>query len=250
MFVMGAGINTDFAPDLAWPLGKDYPNDVGEHEWKGRTVDNDFQYLDFSGLTDQGRYRYLVNMVFPRPIAFVTSMDTNGVLNAAPFSFFNVLGGNAPQMVISSEARGDGVHKDTTRNLEETKEFVVNMVSVSLLDPMNICATDFPPHVNELEVAGLDTIPSTHVKPPRIRQSPAQFECRLHSVSKFSARHFLFGEVLAAHVAKDAYDPETDRIRGEVLDLVGRTYDRDGYADCRGVIKKARFSPDDFPDVK
>lgn len=217
---------------------------------KRSIVDNSYKFLDFEKLTPQQCYRYLVNLVFPRPIAFITTMDADGNLNAAPFSFFNALGGGAPQIMVSIEQRYGGAGpKDTWRNIKDTGEFVVNMVSESLLDPMNICATDFPPHVDELAVAGLETIPSTRIKPPRISESPVQFECLLHSEFKPGDRTFLFGSIVAAHVMEEAFDAETNRIRGELLELVGRTYDRDGYTNCRGVIRRERFSVEDFPEV-
>src|SRR5206468_7624673 len=128
-------------------------------------------------------YKLLVSTVVPRPIALATTVDLQGRINAAPFSFFNAVSSVPPVVVLGispgdpNNELGDG-YKDTERNIRDTGEFVVNLVDEALAEQMNICAVDFPLGVGELEKAELTALPSVGVAPPRIAQAPVSFECR------------------------------------------------------------------------
>jgi len=123
-------------------------------------------------------YQLLVSLVTPRPIALVTSLSPEGKINAAPFSFFNVLGANPPIIAFAPGDRDDGTPKDTALNVRATHEFVVNLVDENIAEAMNRCAASLPYGENELVHAGLTTAPSTSVKPPRIAEAPAAWNAR------------------------------------------------------------------------
>src|SRR5665213_3226069 len=128
--------------------------------------------FELEKLTPRETYNLMIGLIAPRPIAWVTSMNEDGGLNAAPFSAYNYLCTDPPIIGIGVTDRPTGgfVPKDTARNIRRTGEFVVNVVTEDLIRQMNICATDFPAEFNELEMAGLSTIPSQVVKVPRIEQ--------------------------------------------------------------------------------
>ena len=112
-------------------------------------------HFDFSKLSARDRYKLLIGTVIPRPIAFVTTVDEHGVVNAAPFSFFNCLSSDPAIVAIGVENHADMRHKDTGHNVRVTEEFTVNIVDDALVAGMNVCAVPFPPHVDELAMAGL-----------------------------------------------------------------------------------------------
>ena len=171
-------------------------------------------------------YKLLAASVVPRPIAWVVSINGAGRVNAAPFSFFNVLGSNPPTValgIMGDAARG---YKDSARNILETGEFVINLVPERLAQAMNITAVDAPEEVNELELAGLTTAPSGHIRPPRIAESPVAMECRTLSTTETGPHQIaVIAQVLAIHI-DDAYllDPERGHIDTPGLDLVGRSF--------------------------
>ena len=128
-------------------------------------------------------YKLLIGSVVPRPIAWVSTADSAGVINLAPFSFFNALGSNPPALMVSinhAAGRSDD-RKDTLRNIIETREFVVNIVTESTMHAMNQTATDYPAGYDELALAGLTTRPARTIRPPHVAESPVGFECTLHT---------------------------------------------------------------------
>lgn len=174
-------------------------------------------------------YKLLAATVMPRPIAWVVTQDAAGVRNAAPYSFFNVMGSAPPTValgLLADPARG---FKDTARNILDTGAFVVNLVPERLVQAMNLTAIDAPRGVDELALAGLAVAPSTHVAPPRIAESPVAFECvLLQAVETGPHQLVVIGRVLAVHVA-DRF--VRDAARGYIdtpgLDLVARSYGSD-----------------------
>ena len=138
--------------------------------------------FDFAEINAKDRYKLLVSTVTPRPIAWVVTQSLCGQVNAAPFSFFNALAGDPPVVGIGMGSRAPGHPKDSRLNIEETRQFVVNLVSEENAKAMNVTAIEFDYGVNELVQAGLTTVPSTHVKPPRIAESPVALECELLQV--------------------------------------------------------------------
>ena len=181
--------------------------------------------FDFATLPAAQRYKLLVNLVVPRPIALVTTRSPEGRVNAAPFSFFNVLSDEPPLVIISVDAKHDdrAAPKDTGRNIRDTGEFVVNLVDEKLMPGMNICAVDFPEGVDETARAGLAMAPSVKVKPPGIAASPVRLECReWRTITLAPApRMLIIGEVVQLHVRDDIVD-ERLRVDQDRLDLIGR----------------------------
>src|SRR5512144_901623 len=134
--------------------------------------------LDLEGPLADRAYPILASLVVPRPIALVTTLSNDGMVNAAPFSFFNLLGADPPILAIAPGDRDDGTPKDTARNIRMTHEFVVNLVDENIAEGMNKCAASLPYGENELVHAGLHTCKSSEVKPPRIAESPVNLECK------------------------------------------------------------------------
>jgi flavin reductase (DIM6/NTAB) family NADH-FMN oxidoreductase RutF len=125
-------------------------------------------------------YRALVAIVTPRPIAWVSSVDPDGRVNLAPFSFFNAFGANPPVVVFSPTLRRDGTPKDTLQNVRATGEFVLNAAVEPLAEAMNRTSKELPPGESEADHAGLTLVRSVKVRPPRVRESPVHLECRVH----------------------------------------------------------------------
>jgi flavin reductase (DIM6/NTAB) family NADH-FMN oxidoreductase RutF len=171
-------------------------------------------------------YKLLVATVVPRPIAWVTTVNGQGLVNAAPFSFFNVMGSAPPTLVLGLMADPLRGFKDTARNIIETGQFVVNLVPEALVRQMNVTAVDAPSDVSELTLAGLDKAASIHVRAPRIAASPVSFECVNHAtVVTGPHQSVVIGRILAVHIA-DAFVQDAGRgyIATQELDLVARSF--------------------------
>ncbi len=200
--------------------------------------------FDFDKISAQDRYKLLASTVVPRPIAWVVSHDENGVLNAAPFSFFNVFSADPPVMVIGIGGRKPGDAKDTGANIRATGEFVINLVSHELAEAMNITAIDFPPEIDEIKTAGLTTLPSTRIKVPRIAESPVAFECvRFQTIDIANDRTLVMARIVAIHVA-DPFVMNQERcyIDTQKLDLIGRMHGGGGYTTTRDFFDMPRIS--------
>jgi len=159
--------------------------------------------LEVSNLPSDELYKLITQWVAPRPIAWVSTTNKEGIINLAPFSFFNLVCDEPPVVMLSISKREDGTQKDTARNILETGEFVVNFVEWSLLEKVKLTGEDFPPSVSELELAGLTPEPSKKVKPPRVKESPASFECRLIKHMELFNYDVIFGEVVFLVVRKE-----------------------------------------------
>lgn len=210
--------------------------------------------FDFSNLDAPSRYKLLVSTVFPRPIAWVVTLDPAGRRNAAPFSFFNVFGEDPAVIAIGIGGRRPGPYKDSAANIRANREFVVNLVPEALLQPMHVTAIDFDTGDDELVQAGLSVAPSHHVAPPRIAESPVALECRLHSIVEFGTpQSLVIGEVLAMHIADDAIlDPARCHVDSARLGLIGRVYGPGGYirATGPGIFNEARLRRQDWTRVQ
>lgn len=205
-------------------------------------------HFDFSKLDGPQRYKLLGATVVPRPIAWVSTLNPEGRLNAAPFSFFNVFG-EAPAVVgFSILHRSPDDPKDTGRNVRTQKEFVVNLVSDENLGQMNISAIEFPPDVDEFAEAGLKTAPSVHIATPRIAQSRVAFECRLMQIIPLGElRSLVLGEVVGMYVDDEAVlDANRGWIDTTGLRLVGRMH-ASSYARTTDVVELARIPVDKWP---
>jgi flavin reductase (DIM6/NTAB) family NADH-FMN oxidoreductase RutF len=166
-----------------------------------------------SDISPEVAYRLLTSTIVPRPIAFVTTVDTQGRINAAPFSFFNAVGSNPPTVVLGFTPNTDGSQKDTPNNILATGEFVVNLVDRALAEQMSAASAALPPGVSEIEHAGLGTTPSITVTPPRITASPVAMECRLtHDNPLSGGGRVILGEVVEFHI-RDALIESVDPLR-------------------------------------
>jgi flavin reductase (DIM6/NTAB) family NADH-FMN oxidoreductase RutF len=199
--------------------------------------------FDFGKIPPREGYKLLVSTVTPRPIAWISSQNPEGQLNAAPFSFFNVFAGDPPVVGIGIGSHEPGRAKDTRRNIRETKEFVVNLVSEDAAETMNVTAIEFEPGVNEIAEAELEIIPSVYVKPPRLAASPVSMECELMQIVELGADSGLvLGRVLAMHVRDDLMlDPAKHYVDTPRLKLIGRMHGTGWYARTSDLFQMDRI---------
>ncbi len=170
-------------------------------------------------------YKLITGAVVPRPIAWVSTLCESGMPNLAPFSFFNIISEDPPQLVIST-ARSGHTNKDTLNNIQATKEFVVNMVTETCVEQMNLTARQVPHDVNEFELAGVTPLPSQLVKPFRVQESPVHFECRL--VHEYQTKNhsnggavLLVGQIVMIHV-NDEILMDPFKINPEIYQPISR----------------------------
>lgn len=171
-------------------------------------------------------HQHLLGCVSPRPIAFASTVDKHGNPNIAPYSFFNCFSSNPPILVFSSNRKGtDNTTKDTLHNVETTGEVVINMVSHSIVQQMAIASIAFPADVSEFEKSGLTPIESDLVKPFRVKESPAQLECKVQQIislgDKGGAGNLIICEVVKMHIDENVMD-ENKKIDPQKIDLMGR----------------------------
>ncbi len=156
--------------------------------------------FDPQTLPAEQAYRLITGIVVPRPVAWVTTLSSTGSVNLAPFSAFTFVSPKPPMLAISV-GRKAGVYKDTARNILATEEFVVHIADQPLLEPLHLSSTEHPPEISEVDVLGLATHPSAHIKPPRLTAAPIAMECRLRHCIEFgeTRTRLLVGEVLLFH---------------------------------------------------
>jgi flavin reductase (DIM6/NTAB) family NADH-FMN oxidoreductase RutF len=168
-----------------------------------------FTCVDGDNLDTATAYRLLVGCVVPRPVAWITTIDDQGRVNAAPFSSYNYVATSPPMLAINIAKRpGSGNTKDTAHNIVRSREFVVNVATEHSMEVMHQTAQEFAPHESEIEALGIALLPSRHVKPPRIAVSPVQMECRLDQVIVLGRgiNTLYIGEVVAFHLSDSIYD--------------------------------------------
>jgi flavin reductase (DIM6/NTAB) family NADH-FMN oxidoreductase RutF len=194
-------------------------------------------HIELETATARQTYNLLIGLVAPRPIAWVTSMDEDGVLNAAPFSAYNYLCTDPPiiGMGVMDRPGGGFVPKDTARNIRRTGEWVVNVVTEDLLHPMNVCATDFPAGVNELEMAGLTTTASNVVKVPRIAEAHAALECREFTTMEIGKSRIILGRVVSVFV-EDRFMDAAGHVLAKDLHAIGRMNGLGNYVKTNGAF--------------
>jgi flavin reductase (DIM6/NTAB) family NADH-FMN oxidoreductase RutF len=180
--------------------------------------------FDFEALAKEVRYKLLCAFVAPRPIALVTTISSEGVGNAAPMSFFNVISDEPPIVIISIRARPDGTPKDTAKNIKATGEFVVHLVDRSIADGMITCGIAFPPGEDEIKHANLAVCQSRKVKPNRILGAPAALECRLATTVEYENRSIIFGKVVHMWVKDECIDPKTLYVKSEAYRPLARLH--------------------------
>lgn len=177
-------------------------------------------------------YSTMIRAITPRPIAWVSSVSAGGVSNLAPFSYFNGVSTTPAALMFSAVNKPDGTKKDTVRNIESTKQFVVNIVPHAVAEKMAITASDFDYEVSEFEKAGLTERPSHRVNVPSVVQSPIQFECELMQIVNIGkgplAANVIFGRILLMSIDESVL--KDDKIDPDLVDSIGRMGGR-GY--CR-----------------
>jgi flavin reductase (DIM6/NTAB) family NADH-FMN oxidoreductase RutF len=187
--------------------------------WDGLRFGMEF---DLEGKYADRAYSLLASLVVPRPIALVTTVGEDGVVNAAPFSFFNLMGAQPPILAVAPGDRDDGSPKDSARNIRLNHEFVVNLVDEAIAEAMNRAAASLPYGVSEIEHAGFTTAPSTLVKPPRIVEAPASMECQEWGTLQIGGNRVVIGLIKRLHVQDAHLDLEKMRVRGDDLRMIGR----------------------------
>ncbi len=168
--------------------------------------------FDFRQLDAASCYKLMVNLIVPRPIALVTTLGRNGVVNAAPFSVFNMIGEDPPLVMVSINKLKDGAFKDTARNIIDQQEFVVHIGDEACAAKLDATAAELPATESEIDHAGLTTTPSVLVAPPRIVEAPVAFECRLWETLESTSRFVFFGRILWLHVPDGLVDPANLRV--------------------------------------
>lgn len=192
--------------------------------------------IDPARLSAREMYRFMIDAIVPRPIAFVSTTGPGGRFNVAPFSYFNAITSEPPLVGISINRR-KGQPKDTLRNIQDTGEFVVNIVPEHLLAPMVRASGDWPADVDEFELTGLTPAPAEALRAPRVAECPVHLECRLHRLIEFGETTMVVGEIVHAHA--DPRVVTARRVDAEKLRPVGRL-GGDGYAIVREVVHEAR----------
>jgi flavin reductase (DIM6/NTAB) family NADH-FMN oxidoreductase RutF len=203
--------------------------------------------LDMSALPAASRYKIMTSTITPRPIAWVTTKSPDGQVNAAPFSFFNAMGGDPPTVVLGMMRRLDASPKDTAANILATGEFVVNLVGEPDSAAMNITCIDSPPGVDETELAKLELVASTVVAPPRIATAPVSFECKLlqpvYPGGNEEGEMIVVGQALVAHI-DDRFILNRERLHFDTpaLQLIGRMHGAGWYARTSDLFQLERPS--------
>lgn len=165
--------------------------------------------VDLASLGHRDLHHFMDGCVGPRPIAWVSTVGENGVLNLAPYSAYGIVSVDPMMVGFCVASRRDGQKKDTLKNIEYTKEFVINVVDETLAEAMNLTSTPYPSDVSEFKEAGLTPVKADSVKAPRVAESPINMECRLIRILEFGeaprTNWFIIGEVLRVHVKDELY---------------------------------------------
>jgi len=208
-------------------------------------------FFDFETLPASERYKLVVSTVVPRPVAWVVSQDAAGVVNAAPFSFFNVFTDSPVVLGIGVGPKPSGSSKDTLANIKALNQFVVCLVPHSHIHAMNATAIDFDAQVDELDEAGLTKVPSSKIKVPRIGESPVAMECETFQIIPVGHHNIVLGKVVAMHVHDEAVmDPVKHYIDTPKLDLVGRMHGRGWYTTTRDRVEVPRIGVAEWESKK
>jgi flavin reductase (DIM6/NTAB) family NADH-FMN oxidoreductase RutF len=207
--------------------------------------------FDFDAISAKDRYKMIVATVVPRPIAWVVTQSAGGVVNAAPYSFFNAVSGTPPLLMVSLEAWPHG-RKDTANNIRASGQFVVSLVNEAMAPEMVVTAIEFGPAVSEVKEAKLATTPSIRVAPPRLTASPVSFECEVYQIVELpDQRDMVLGKILMAHIADDAViDAGRCYIDTPKLDLIGRMHAGGMYTRTRDQFEQPRITVGEWAGSK
>jgi flavin reductase (DIM6/NTAB) family NADH-FMN oxidoreductase RutF len=203
-----------------------------------------FAHFDLAGMTKADTYKLLASVILPRPIAWVISRDAEGAVNAAPFSFFNILSSDPPLVAISFSKAPDREAKDSLANIRARDEFVVNMVPEELAEAMNVTATNAPPGMDETQLAGLKLVKCEVVDVPRIERSPVALECKLFEVIEpGGSSTIVLARVVYVHVRATAFDDLARlHINPAHMRLIGRMHGGGGYCTTRDTFTIDRLT--------
>lgn len=196
--------------------------------------------FDFSAMAAADRYKLMTAAITPRPIAWLTTRSASGINNAAPYSFFNMMGSDPPLVAIGLMRRPDGSRKDSAANILETREFVVNLVGEGDAGAMNFTCIDAPPDFDEMAHAGIETLPSLSVTPPRIASAPVSMECRLLEQVEAGSTTVVLGEVRHFHIRDDLIDGERLYVDTLAMQLVARMHGAGWYTRSTDLFQLAR----------
>ena len=187
--------------------------------------------FDLDGRHADMAYGILAGLVTPRPIALITTINESGVVNAAPFSFFNVFGSEPPMVVVAPGNKESGIPKDTARNIRRSREFVVHMVDEAIAQQMVGCSAGLMPEESEIDHVGFTTQASSVVSVPRIVEAPVALECREHTTLEIGGNRLVVGTVHRVHVRDGVIDAETGRLldNGSNYAPIGRMASPDWY---------------------
>ncbi len=177
--------------------------------------------IDIKSLDTKQIYKLMTSIIVPRPIAWVSTVSKDGIYNLAPFSYFAGISSDPPLLLISVGSKETKEKKDTWQNIEDTGEFVVNMVTKDTLEKMNITALPFDKEIDEFEKAGLTPVPSSVVKAPRVKESPVNIECKRFEIIQIGKMGIILGEVLKVHVKEDILN-EKGYVDTTKLEIIGR----------------------------
>jgi flavin reductase (DIM6/NTAB) family NADH-FMN oxidoreductase RutF len=202
--------------------------------------------IDPKNIAVNDLHQFILGAVAPRPIAFVSTVDENGIPNLAPYSFFNAFSSNPPILVFSSNRRvGNNTTKDTLHNVQVTRQCVIQVVTHDIVRQMALSSIDYPAEVDEFKKAGFTPLPSIHVKAFRVKESPVQMECEVQDIITLGdhggAGHLVICRVLCMHVDERVLD-ENQRIDPDKIDLMGRL-GRAYYARASGAAVETIYQP-------
>lgn len=196
--------------------------------------------FDFAQVAGPDRYKLMSAAITPRPIAWLTTQSPDGVRNAAPYSFFNMMGAAPPIVAIGIMRRPDGTYKDSGQNILDTGEFVVNLVSERDAAAMNLTCIDAPPSFDEIDAAKLETAPSTSITPPRIASAPVSMECKVFQTVEAGLSLVVLGEVLRFHIDDALVDAERLHVDTLAMNLVARMHGAGWYTRCTDLFQMTR----------
>ncbi len=182
--------------------------------------------IDPNSISTVEMHKILLAAVAPRPIAFASTIDSNGIVNLSPFSFFNVFSANPPILIFSPARRTrDNTIKHTLENIYETKEVVINTVNFPMVEQMSLSSTEYDKGVNEFEKSGLLAIPSVKIRPPRVSESPVSFECVVDKIIELGdqggAGNLIISRIVYVHI-NDKYLGNNWELDTQEMDLVAR----------------------------
>lgn len=196
--------------------------------------------FDFAQIAGPDRYKLMSAAITPRPIAWLTTVSHDGVRNAAPYSFFNMMSADPPLVAIGLMRRPDGRYKDSAQNIIDTGEFVVNLVTETDAAAMNFTCIDAPLDFDEVAHGAIETIASAVIAPPRIASAPVSMECRLFQRTDAGQSTIILGEVLRFYIADSLIDPDRLHVDTLAMNLVARMHGAGWYSRSTDLFQLAR----------